>query len=313
MENPAKSDAVKFFLHVLDSDTYSSFNFKPTLYSHFQRLLGTPDKVLLLTDANFAGKVNPMRKYPACEIDTANLFDEEGDPLFVVDVQPCSPDPASTPTTKSSKKSKGTSSNTGLKRTLCAKTPNKKRSKKNAPPTETNTPVETSAAQPVSVPTPTPTDMPGSSSKPKPKPYRQPQLLTLPSVVAHPIEDADRNYFTFTFLPTADLRGHSLFQAFVRFCSASELNAVLVSRAFVSQTYTKQGQMLTVRQVPLMPAVFEIQQKFTCKNRCTFILSVHLLSLVFSTKQPFLLSLRLIGCIANIAPVSGDSMLSSYV
>jgi len=155
--------------------------------------------------------------------------------------------------------------------------------------------------------------MPGSSSKPKPKPYRQPQLLTLPSVVAHPLEDADRNYFTFTFLPIADLRGHSLFQAFVRFCSASELNAVLVSRAFVSQTYTKQGQMLTVRQVPLMPAVFEIQQKFTCKNCCTFILSVHLLSLVFSTKQPFLLSLRLIGCIANIAPVSGDSMLSSYV
>ena len=41
--------------------------------------------------------------------------------------------------------------------------------------------------------------------------------------------------------------------------------------------------------------------------------SVHLLSLVFSTKQPFLLSLRLIGCIANIAPVSGNSMLSSYV
>ena len=104
---PSKIRCCKFFLHVLDSDTYSSFNFKPTLYSHFQRLLGTPDKVLLLTDANFAGKVNPMRKYPACEIDTANLFDEEGDPLFVVDVQPCSPDPASTPTTKSSKNQKG--------------------------------------------------------------------------------------------------------------------------------------------------------------------------------------------------------------
>ena len=103
MENPAKSDAVKFFLHVLDSDTYSSFNFKPTLYSHFQRLLGTPDKVLLLTDANFAAKVNPMRKYPACEIDTANLFDEEGDPIFKLD-EPLSPDPASTPTASSAKK-----------------------------------------------------------------------------------------------------------------------------------------------------------------------------------------------------------------
>ena len=259
MENPAKSDAVKFFLHVLDSDTYSSFNFKPTLYSHFQRLLGTPDKVLLLTDANFAGKVNPMRKYPACEIDTANLFDEEGDPLFVVDVQPCSPDPASTPTTKSSKKSKGSSSNTGLKRTLCAKTPKKKRSKKNATPTETNTPVETSAAQPVSVPTPTPTDMPGSSSKPKPKPYRQPQLLTLPSTLARPIDDSDHQFLSFLFLPTAGLTGHSLFQSFVTFCSASEQHAVLVSRAYVSQTYTKQGQMLAIRQVPFITVVFQIQ------------------------------------------------------
>ena len=42
MENPARSDAVKFFLHVLDSDTYSSFNFKATLYNHFQLLLSTP-------------------------------------------------------------------------------------------------------------------------------------------------------------------------------------------------------------------------------------------------------------------------------
>ena len=95
MEKPARSDAVKFFLHILETDSYSSFNFKPTLYSHFQRILGTPDKVLLLTDANFSAKVNPSRRYPACEIDTANLFDEAGDPIFKLG-EPCSPDPTAT-------------------------------------------------------------------------------------------------------------------------------------------------------------------------------------------------------------------------
>ena len=34
MENPARSDAVKFFLHVLETDSYASFNFKPTLYTY---------------------------------------------------------------------------------------------------------------------------------------------------------------------------------------------------------------------------------------------------------------------------------------
>ena len=83
-ENPARSDAVKFFLHVLDTEPYSSSNFKNTLYSHFQ--LGTPENALLLTDANFASKVKPSRKYSVCEINTANLFDEDGDPIFNLDV-----------------------------------------------------------------------------------------------------------------------------------------------------------------------------------------------------------------------------------
>ena len=135
MENPARSDAVKFFLHVLETDSYASFNFKPTLYTHFQRLLSTPDKVLLLTDANFAAKVNPSRKYPECDIDTANFFDEEGDPIFVLEQQPCSPDTVSTPTAALSKKPKGPKSDTGLKRTLCAKTAAKKKAnKENCPP-----------------------------------------------------------------------------------------------------------------------------------------------------------------------------------
>ena len=102
-ENPARSDAVKFSLHVLDPDAYFCFNFKPTLYNHLQHLLGTPDKALLLTDSNFAAKVNPSRRYSPCEIGTAYLFDEEGDPIFKLDV-PYSPDATATPTTSSAKK-----------------------------------------------------------------------------------------------------------------------------------------------------------------------------------------------------------------
>ena len=64
-------------------------------------MLGTPEKALLLSDANFTTKVNPSRKYPVCDINTANLFDEDGDPIFNLDVQ-TSPDPA-TPTTRSTK------------------------------------------------------------------------------------------------------------------------------------------------------------------------------------------------------------------
>ena len=100
-ENPSRSAAVKFFFHILDTEPYSSFNFKTSLYSHFQIMLGSPEKALLLTDANFASKVNPSCKYPACEINTANLFDEDGDPIFNLDAQ-TSPDPT-TPTTCSSK------------------------------------------------------------------------------------------------------------------------------------------------------------------------------------------------------------------
>jgi len=64
-ENTPKSDAVKFFLHLLNNEPYSQFNFKESLYAHFQRLLSTPEKALLLNDANFATKVNSSRRYPA--------------------------------------------------------------------------------------------------------------------------------------------------------------------------------------------------------------------------------------------------------
>ena len=39
-------------------------------------------KPLKLTDSNFTTKVNPSRKYPPGEVDTGNLFDEVGDPIF---------------------------------------------------------------------------------------------------------------------------------------------------------------------------------------------------------------------------------------
>ena len=81
-QNPSFSDAVQFFLHIINTDAYSEFNIKASLYSHFQQLLGTPVKPLVLTDNNFATKVKPSRKYPECEIDTGNLFDADGDPIF---------------------------------------------------------------------------------------------------------------------------------------------------------------------------------------------------------------------------------------
>ena len=273
MENPSCSDAVKFFLHFLETEPYISFNFKSTLYSHFQRLLSTPEKVLLLTDANFAAKVNRSRKYPPCDIDTTNFFDEEGDPIFVLEQQPCSPDAVPTAPSTSSKKTKG--ANTGLKRTLCAKTAaKKKRTRKTAPPTDTTTPPETVTL--TAPPVPNETDIPASVGKPKPKPYRQPQLLTLPSTLAHPMDDSDHQFLSFSFLPTAGLTGVSLFQSFVTFCSASEQHAVLVSRAYVSQTYTKQGQMLAIRQVPFITDVFQIQLTVSLTICVAPFFSVHL-------------------------------------
>ena len=52
-----------FFLHILETEAYSHFRMKESLYTHLQQLLGTPEKVVLLTDANFATQVYPSRKY----------------------------------------------------------------------------------------------------------------------------------------------------------------------------------------------------------------------------------------------------------
>ena len=252
-ENPARSDAVKFFLHTIDQEPYSFFNFKHSLYNHFQALLSSPDKALLLTDANFATKVNPARKYPACEIDTANLFDEDGDPVFILEPQ-SSPNPA-TPTIRSTKSSTN-KQNTGLKRTLCTSVQKKKKSKKQRAAVETEQPARAlpgTATEIPPLPAAPPVNQPPQHAPPKPKPYRHPQLLALPSKIAVPIDPTDQQLLACSFLPCSGLRGNALFNAFVNFCGNNEQHSVLVSRAFVSQNITLQGEMVAVRQVKFLP------------------------------------------------------------
>ena len=56
-QNPSFSDAVQFFLHIINTDAYSEFNIKASLYSHFEQLLGTAVKPLQLMDNNFTTKL----------------------------------------------------------------------------------------------------------------------------------------------------------------------------------------------------------------------------------------------------------------
>ena len=81
---------------------------KAEIYSHFEQLLSTQDKPLKLTDENFATKVNPRRSYPACTINTGSLFDEDGDPIFNIEVTstPVTPDPNAGKPKKGGKKNR---------------------------------------------------------------------------------------------------------------------------------------------------------------------------------------------------------------
>ena len=178
----------------------------------------------MLTDANFASKVNPTRKYPACKINTSNLFDEDGAPIFNLDAQ-TSPNPA-TPTPRSTKPNTN-KQNTGLKRTLCTSVQKKKRSRKQRAAADIVT------EQPVQALPPTATDIaiiapppqltqPTQTAIPKPKPYRHPQLLALPSKIAIPIESSDQQLLACSFLPVSGLKGNALFNAFLTFCSAAQ-------------------------------------------------------------------------------------------
>ena len=98
-----------------------------------------------------------------------------------------------------------------------------------------------------------PVNQPPQHAPPKPKPYRHPQLLALPSKIAVPIDPSDQQLLACSFLPSAGLRGNALFNAFVNFCGNNEQHAVLVSRAFVSQNITLQGEMVAARQVKFLP------------------------------------------------------------
>ena len=85
----------------------------------------------------------------------------------------------------------------------------------------------------------------------------------------------DQQLVTCSFLPVSGLRGHALFNAFLNFCGNNERHAVLVSRAFVSQNITLQGEMLAVRQVKFIPRLNSLDQAIHRTNAFPF--SLHLL------------------------------------
>ena len=254
---------------------------KASIYSHFEQLLSLPDKPLKLTDENFATKVNPRRSYPECSVNTGSLFDEDGDPIFNVEIAsaPVSPDAnAGKPKTRAKK------TGSSLKRTLGVSTSTRKKTKKTAvaqPANEQIQPQPELQAQepvlpPVLAPPPPPLPIigepivqpalaPATTPTKKQKPYRYPSVLALPSKTAIPTDQSDAQFLQYTFLPTSSLKGNNLFNAFITFTSNSENNCVLVSRAFASTTITLQDCHIAVRQVFsifLPPSTF--RQKLNC-------------------------------------------------
>ena len=272
---------MQFFYHTLSLDPYVQFNIKASIYSHFEQLLSLPDKPLILTDENFATKVNPRRSYPECTVNTGFLFDEDGDPIFNVEIPsaPVSPDAnAGKPKTRAKK------TGSSLKRTLGVSTSARKKNKKTAVPQPSNEQIqpqpEVQAQEPVLppvlAPPPPPVPVvgepivepalaPATTPTKRQKPFRYPSVLALPSKTAIPIDPSDAQLLQCSFLPTSSLKGNSLFNAFITFTSNSENNCVLVSRAFASTTITLQDCHIAVRQVfPnfLPPSTF--RQKLNC-------------------------------------------------
>ena len=238
---------MQFFLHVLSTPPFNEFNLQEQLFQHFEVLLSTPDKPLKLTAQNFATKVTPLRKYSECVVNIGSLFDEDGDPIFNMEVTstPVSPAPIG-------KKSKG-SKKTGcsLKRTLASSSTRKRKARKTGaevietaeilpqtqatpppPPAEPATPLLQQPPQPV----PTPPR--------KAKPHLYPSLLSLPSKTAVPLNANDRQFLQYSFLPISNIKGNTLFNAFVTFAAASENNISMVSRAFASSNITLNGYIL---------------------------------------------------------------------
>jgi len=121
-------------------------------------------------------------------------------------------------------------------------------------PADTNVVVVDNIQPSVEIPTPAPVGAPpGVISKPAQKrlskPYSYPTLLSLPAKIAIPVNEHDRDFLNFSFLPCSQLSGNKKFNAFIAYCNHSENHGVLVSRAFPSTTITVQGAYLAIRQV----------------------------------------------------------------
>ena len=86
--------------------------------------ISKPRCTITFTDSNFATKVNISRRFSPNEMDTANLFDEAGNPCQMRQ-------PLQQILQQKKKKHKAAKSNTGLKRTLCTNVVKKKNSRKN--------------------------------------------------------------------------------------------------------------------------------------------------------------------------------------
>jgi hypothetical protein len=156
-----------------------------------------------------------------------------------------------------------------LQGTLGASSAKRSRSKKN-PSAESIEVVANNQAS-IAVPPPTPAAEPASVlAKPAQrrlaKPFSYPTLMALPVKIAIPLNEHDREFLNFSFLPCSNLSGTKQFNAFITYCNHSENHAVLVSRAFPSTTLSVLGAYLAIRQVHYFAAtVTSSLTELTCK------------------------------------------------
>ena len=226
-----------------------SLPIKEDLYNHFSQLLSTKDKTLLLDDNTFSAKFNPSQKYPPCNIDNTTILDVDGE--VITEGVPSVPNTPDTSVTKTKTKaqamymSKSKKTRTFKARGLKTGLP-KHTSIIDLASVEENTTalVEqtisesahsevhrsgSSAKQPIQ---PTENPLPRIPKKQKLDSSKLPSKCTLPSVLAYPTDKDDDKFVQMHFLPTSDLTGIDLFNAFVKHCNNSENHCVCVSRSF---------------------------------------------------------------------------------
>ena len=75
-----------------------------------------------------------------------------------------------------------------------------------------------------------------------------PSKCTLSSVLGYPTDKDDEIFFPMHFLPTSDLTGIDLLNAFVKQCNNRENDCVYVFRAFQSDDFYVLGSPLVVCQ-----------------------------------------------------------------